>query len=243
MIQAGTKDGDRPPFGGQFSLVSGSIDPAGEAAHDGDPGIRDLIRQPFCAFQPVMGGPPRPDYTQCVVIPFFEIPPDIQYQRRIVNLAEQWRVNRIVLRDDGCAKLPDPLELGWQVQFVLPIQQRVDRVPRQPLDAVKFRRLSLQDKLGFAKDLEKLSDPYRSYVRHHIQRNQSFVSGHAMDSRSDSTADSRSVRVIFSETKAEPNSEVSTNRICPRWNFLSANTLSMTEALGISSGRTTGKER
>src|ERR1700751_6139633 len=126
MIQPGTKDGDRPAFGGQCTLVGGSINPGGAAARGGAPGICDLIRQPFCAFQSVMSGPPRPDYTQRVVIPFFKTTPDIQYQRRVVNLAKQWRVNRIVLRDDGRAKLPDTLELGWQGQFVLPIQQRGD---------------------------------------------------------------------------------------------------------------------
>src|ERR1700678_1628452 len=213
MIEPGSEDGNRPSFGRQRSLVRGGIDTSGQTAYDRDPRIGYLIREALCALQPVVGGPARTDYAQRVVIPFFDLTPDIQDQRRIINLPEQRGIDRIILRDNGSPKLPNPLELGWQVEFFLPVQQGVDRVPWQPFHPAEFRSFSLQDTLRFSKHLEKLSNPYRSYVRYHIQRNQSFGSSHTIDSRRHSTADSRSVRVIFSETNAAPNPGVNTNRI------------------------------
>ena len=99
MIEPGSEDGNRPSFGCHGSLVRGGIDPPGQTTYDCDPRISYLIRKPLCALQPVVSGSSRANYAQRVVIPFFEFTPDVQNQRRIINLPEQRGIDRIILRD------------------------------------------------------------------------------------------------------------------------------------------------
>src|ERR1700676_1207102 len=113
-----------------------------------------------------------------------------------------------------------------QVYKRFPRCQRVNQDLVQAIDTLQFVPLRRQHALWRVEDLEQPPQAHRTQMRDHVQGNESFFWGHVRVGSIALSPNSRSSTVRFSTRMALPSLGVSTKRIFPFTNFLSAKTLS-----------------
>ena len=155
------------------------VDAACTAADDGDAEVGKLVGQLAGSFDAVMRGHARADHGDGVLVLHTQGPFDVEHNRRVVNLAQQLRVFGVGLRHDAAAGIRDALELGSQVDGLLPGGDGLGGVFTDAADLEQLGPGRPQDGRRVAEVLEQLPHADGADVLNQIQRHQGFVGLHA----------------------------------------------------------------
>src|SRR6266568_5369113 len=190
------------------------VDPARGAAHDGHADVSQLIRQLASGLQTVVRRLPRTDHGHRILVLRGELPADIKHDRRIVNLAEQFGIILVRLREDSAAEISDAFELAIEVNRLLPVR---DCLRGFFADAVHAKQLlpgGFEDGRCFAEALEQLPDTNGANVLDQVEGHEGFPAVHATDI-ADLTASGKAGDVIGRLPFPRPAGP--RRRIAPNW--------------------------
>src|SRR5262245_40393452 len=101
--------------------MSSRVNAARQSANYGEPRVSELVGELLGRFRSVMGGASRPDNADRVMIAVEKFAPDVEHNRRRMDLPEGLRIRRRLLRDDGHTGIADPWKLGGKVNRRFPI--------------------------------------------------------------------------------------------------------------------------
>ena len=159
--------------------MGGGVDAARAAADDGDAQVGELVGQLAGDFDAVMRGHARADHRDGVLVFGAQLAFDVEHDRRVVNLPQQFRVLGVGLRHDAAAGIRDAFEFGAQVDGLFPGGDGLRRVVANAADLEQLRAGRPQDGRRVAEMFEQLPHADRADVLDQIQRHQGFVRLHA----------------------------------------------------------------
>ena len=76
------------PLRRERALMRGGVDAARQPAHHGQPGVGELVGKLLGALEPVVAGFARTDDADGVLIPLRQLAPDVEEDRRIIDLPQ-----------------------------------------------------------------------------------------------------------------------------------------------------------
>jgi hypothetical protein len=180
IFSASADHRDRAALRRQRALVRGSVDAARETADDGETGIRQLVGKLLRRLAAVMSGAPRTNHSNRVLIPLRQFSPDIQHDRRSMNLPELPRIERRLSRDDFRAKVPNALQLSRKVNLALPARNLLRHLSADSIHCAQSSTTSSKNPFRCLERLQQLAQPHRSHSGHHIQRDAGFRGVHRL---------------------------------------------------------------
>src|SRR5207248_10448851 len=100
--------------------MSSRINTARQTANHSQPRVSKLIGELLGRFRAVMRGASRTDNADGVMIGIEEFAPDVEHNRRRMNLAERSGIRRPLLRYNRRTSIADPLMLGRKINRGFP---------------------------------------------------------------------------------------------------------------------------
>src|SRR5437762_11481057 len=91
------------------------INAASQSADHSQTCVSKLISQLLGRFRPVMRRASRADDADSVIIAFLEFTPNVEHDRRRMDLAQRRRVRRRLLRNYSRSKIADPPKLRGKI--------------------------------------------------------------------------------------------------------------------------------
>src|SRR5450631_148782 len=125
-----------------------------------------------------MGGAARADNSDGMMIAFGQLTPDVENNRRGVNLAQRFRIGWRVLSDDGRAKFANAFQLRGKIDSRFPIADLLSDFVADSFNSAKFAALCGQYSLRVFENLEQFAQPHWTNSRQHVERDTSFCGGH-----------------------------------------------------------------
>ena len=95
--------------------MSSGINAASQSADHSQACVSKLVSQLLGRFRPVMRRASRADDADSVIIAFLEFTPDVEHNRRRMDLAQRRRVPRRLLRNYSRSEIADPLKLRRKI--------------------------------------------------------------------------------------------------------------------------------
>ena len=154
------------------------VDTARAAADDRHTDIRQLIRQPAGRLQAVVRRPPRANHRDGIFVLHRHSAFDVEHNRRIVNLSQQFGIVLVGLRQDVATEFLNALQLGAQVNRLLPVRDRLRGFPADTahLEQLLFGRPENGGRI--AKMFEQLPHADRADVLDQVQADERFPGIH-----------------------------------------------------------------
>src|SRR5262249_43532434 len=121
-VDSRSKNANRAAFAAQRALMGGGVNSTSAAADYRHSQIAELIGQFARRLDAVMRRHSRANYGYGIFVFRQQLALHVKDDRRIVNLAKQFGILLIILRDGMAAELRHALELGRQVNRFLPIR-------------------------------------------------------------------------------------------------------------------------
>src|SRR5678815_4454959 len=176
--QPGPDDCDGAALRSERALMSCGIDAARQTANHGEAGVGELEGKLLRAIEPVMTGLARADDADRAMVAFDERSPNVENNRRIVDLAQIARILGRLARQHVCPKLLDSPQLAREIDLRLPTRNPIGDFRANSVHPPQFRRGRPQHPLGSLEHFDQLAQPHRSEIRDHVERNARLGSGH-----------------------------------------------------------------
>ena len=181
--QTGTDHGDRAALRCQRALMRGGVDSARQTADDSEARIGELIGKFLGGFHPVMRRAPRADDSDGVLIALGQFAPNVEHDRRRMDLAELARIEWRIACDDIRAERANTFEFRRQIHDGFPADNLIRDVVADSFDRAQGISLRRENALGRFKNFEELAQSHRPHCREHVERDAGFGGGHRLRSR------------------------------------------------------------
>ena len=155
------------------------VDAARETAYDRETGVGELIRKLLRAFQTVVRRLPRADNRDALVIAIRQAAPDVEHDRRVVNLAQQPGIPGRFLREDMRAEVGDALQFRFEIDVFFPARNRLGYFLPDAVNGAQFAGPRTENALRCPENFEQFSQPHRPHFWNHVQRNAGLGVRHA----------------------------------------------------------------
>ena len=132
---------------------------------------------------PVVSCPARADHGDAVSILRQKSTFHVKHDGRIVDLAKQFRILIVLLKNEVCSKILNPFQLAGQIGRRLPLADGCGEIIPDALYPHKRRTRRLQHLGGVPKKLEQLANPNWSDAFEQIQNDQRFARKHSQELR------------------------------------------------------------
>src|SRR5262249_16100713 len=101
--------------------MSSRVNATRQSANHSQSRISKLVRKFLGRFRAVMGGASRAYNSDGVMITVQQFTPDVEHNRRLMDLAKRWGIRRRLLRDNSRTKIADSFYLGGKINRRFPI--------------------------------------------------------------------------------------------------------------------------
>jgi hypothetical protein len=135
--------------------VGRRVDPPGQAADDRQPGLRQAAGQPLGLAEAIGGRVPRADDGNRRLIFRPDLPAEEEHRRRVVDLAEQGRIARLVLGQYRHAQFAAACDLVFGVVLLAGGDDLLHQLRSHALDAAQLAGRRVERRLRRAEAVQQ----------------------------------------------------------------------------------------